>query len=77
MCHKETAEGGLEFFLGVSTEREKTTNIQNPRAGNTCEFEEQSKRLVEGHMRKRVVVGCGASKRSCYICVTDHLDVTG
>lgn len=58
MCHKETAEGGLEFFLGVSMEREKTTNIQSPRAGNTCEFEGQAKRSSEGHMRKRVVVRC-------------------
>lgn len=48
MCHKETAEGGLEFFLGVSMEREKTTNIQSPRAGNTCEFEGQAKRSSGG-----------------------------
>lgn len=63
MCHKDTAEGGLEFFLGVSMEREKTTNIQSPRAGNTCEFEGQAKRSNGGTHEEEGVVGCGASKR--------------
>lgn len=52
MCHKEAAEGGLEFSLGVTMERENNQYTKLQGCDHLASLEAQEEGQVEGHVRE-------------------------